>query len=276
MHVGVNIPTFGEFADIEVIAELAVRAEATGWDGFFVWDHVIWPWSDELADPSVALTAVALSTRRIRFGPIVTPLPRRRPAKVARELATLDQLSGGRVILGAGAGGFRQEFDDLGESADPAARAAQLDEALAVLAGLWSGKRFNFTGDHYQVRDTRFRPTPASEPRIPVWIGGQWPRQGPLTRALRWDGYVPIKADGTAIRPADAHAIAERLRLAERPGFDLVVTTGAAGALAEYAAAGVTWWLETPKPWAVSLADMRSRIEAGPPPSTTDGGRLLV
>lgn len=100
MRMGMSVPTFGDFADVRALADLAATAEAGGWDGFFVWDHIRWPWADDLVDAWIAMTAIAIATERIRLGPLVTPLPRRRPAKVAREAVTLDRLSGGRLILG--------------------------------------------------------------------------------------------------------------------------------------------------------------------------------
>jgi alkanesulfonate monooxygenase SsuD/methylene tetrahydromethanopterin reductase-like flavin-dependent oxidoreductase (luciferase family) len=267
MRMGISVPIFSEFADVRALADLAASAEAAGWDGFFLWDHLVWPWADEIVDAWIALTAIALRTERIRIGPLVTPLPRRRPAKVARETVTLDRLSGGRLIFGAGAGEFPAEFADLGEAGDAATRAAMLDEALQVVTGLWSGETVRFSGAYYQVREARFRPPALQQPRIPVWIGGQWPRPGPLARAARWDGYVPIKVDLGAITPDDVAAMARRLDLAARPGFDLVVF-GSEELIPEFAAAGATWWLDGPTPWDLSLPAMQRRITAGPP----DGG----
>jgi alkanesulfonate monooxygenase SsuD/methylene tetrahydromethanopterin reductase-like flavin-dependent oxidoreductase (luciferase family) len=264
MRMGISVPTFGEFADVRVLADLAGTAESAGWDGFFVWDHVVWPWADEIVDAWIALAAVALRTERIRFGPLVAPLPRRRPAKVARETVTLDRLSGGRLILGAGAGDFPAEFTDLGEAGDAVTRAAMLDEALTVVDALWSGEAVHFNGAHYQVRGAQFRPRALQLPRIPVWIGGQWPRPGSLARAVRWDGYVPIKADQSATTPADVAAMADRLDLASRPGFDLVVF-GSDEDVAGYASAGATWWIDSPLPWEPSLTEMQRRAAAGPP-----------
>ncbi|MFI9723616.1 LLM class flavin-dependent oxidoreductase [Streptomyces sp. NPDC052396] len=265
LRCGVNVPTFGEFADIRLLAQLAASAEESGWDGFFLWDHVVWPWAEEAADPWIALTAVALHTQHIRIGPLVTPLPRRRPQKVARETVSLDRLSGGRLTLGAGSGAFPQEFDDLGEPAtDARTRAAVLDESLAVLAGLWSGETFSFSGAHHRVHQARFLPAPVQRPRIPVWVGGQWPLRGPLERALRWDGYVPLKGTPVPFSKSEVADIAHRVGLADRPGFDLVISDRD-GNPADYAAAGATWWVDTPPPWDISLPEVRDRIAAGPP-----------
>src|SRR5262249_24104165 len=145
------------------------------------------------------LTAIATVTTRIRIGALVTPLARRRPWKVARETVSLDRLSGGRLVFGAGlgsAGGAESEWAAFGEEGDLGARAEMLGEALAVLAGLWSGERFSHSGKHYSVRDAVFRPTPAQTPRIPVWIAAYWPNRAPLRRAARWDGLFALFRDG--------------------------------------------------------------------------------
>ena len=109
MRYSVNVPNFGEFAAPEVFAEVARRAEEAGWDALLVWDHVVGEkdlrW--EIADPWILLTAAALATRRIRLGTAITPVARRRPSKLAREVTTLDRLTGGRMILGAGLGDAR-------------------------------------------------------------------------------------------------------------------------------------------------------------------------
>jgi alkanesulfonate monooxygenase SsuD/methylene tetrahydromethanopterin reductase-like flavin-dependent oxidoreductase (luciferase family) len=267
MYTGVYVETFEELADVRLLADLAAEAEAAGWDGFFICDQLVWPWADAIVDTTVVLTAIALRTERIRFGALVVPLPRRRPAKVAREYATLDRLSGGRLIFGAGAGGFREEFGDLGDATEDVTRAEMLDEALTVVTRLWSGDTFDFDGRHYQVRQTRFRPTPVQRPRIPVWIGGQWPRRGPVARAARWDGFAPMKQDGSEITLDDLSAISARLELPSRPGFDLIAYGAADPDLLGLAEVGVTWWVHARPPWAVSVTKIRDRIAAGPPRS---------
>jgi len=167
MHFALNLPHFGPHADARLLADLARQAEDTGWDGFFIWDHVAMPEAAPVVDPWVALTSCAMRTSRIRLGTMVTPLPRRRPWKLARETASLDQLSGGRLTLGAGTGLFEQEFGDLGEESDPKARGDMLDEALEVLTGLWSGKPFSHEGRHYRLRDAHFLPPPSNSRASP-------------------------------------------------------------------------------------------------------------
>ena len=170
MHFGIHLPIFGPYGDALRLADLAAEAEEAGWDGFFLWDAVAN--ALPLVDPWVALTAIALNTKRIRLGPLVTPLSRRRPWKVARETVSLDHLSHGRLILGAGSGGDPEEFDDLGEARDPKIRAAMLEEGLEVLINLWSGKTFTFEGSYYHIQTAQFLPRPLQSPRIPIWVGG--------------------------------------------------------------------------------------------------------
>ncbi|CAN5577988.1 hypothetical protein BH09CHL1_BH09CHL1_28950 [soil metagenome] len=194
MRFGLHIPNFGDFHDIRAIAELAHEAEQAGWDGFFIWDHILYAKTKRaVIDPWIALAAIAMRTERIRFGPLVSALPRRRPWKVARETVSLDQLSGGRLILGAGLG-FPpdNEFSRFGEDPDLKVRAAKLDESLDIINGLWSGKTFKYDGVHYQLEPTQFWPKPVQEPRIPIWVAGTWPKyMAPFRRAARWDGVCP-------------------------------------------------------------------------------------
>jgi probable F420-dependent oxidoreductase len=286
MQYGVYLPNFGPFGDARVLAEYARLAEEAGWDGFYIWDHIApWPgWSDYLVDPWVALTAVAMSTRRIRIGMTVTPLPRRRPWKVARETVSLDRLSGGRLTLGVGIGGEGKEYDSLGEERDLKKRGAMLDEALAVVTGLWSGENFSYTGEYYQVQDQRFLPKPVQQPRIPVWVGGFWPHKAPLRRAAKWDGAYILYQEG----PQEMDQIRETSAfLREQRGdstapFDMVYlgrpTPGsnkkeAAEIVREYADLGVTYWLENTLPFVFGgdlgenwpMESIRERIIQGPP-----------
>jgi alkanesulfonate monooxygenase SsuD/methylene tetrahydromethanopterin reductase-like flavin-dependent oxidoreductase (luciferase family) len=140
-------------------------------------------------DPWVCLAAMATRTNRIRLGSTVTPLPRRRVAKLAAEAVALDHLSGGRVTLGIGLGdAWDMALANLGERTDARIRAEMVDEGLEVLVGLWSGEQFTYDGRFYQVQDVTMLPRPLQSPRIPIWIGGQYPRAGPIARAARWDG----------------------------------------------------------------------------------------
>jgi alkanesulfonate monooxygenase SsuD/methylene tetrahydromethanopterin reductase-like flavin-dependent oxidoreductase (luciferase family) len=135
---GLWLPLFEDLADPVVVAGLAAEAEEAGWQGVFVWDHLGWRAPvRQVADPWITLAAIAAATDRVRLGPMVTPLARRRPAKVARETATLDRLSGGRLVLGVGLGTDQSggELSKTGEALDDRTRAAMLDESLDILAG---------------------------------------------------------------------------------------------------------------------------------------------
>jgi alkanesulfonate monooxygenase SsuD/methylene tetrahydromethanopterin reductase-like flavin-dependent oxidoreductase (luciferase family) len=149
IRYGINVPNFGDYNRPRVLADLAESAEEAGWDGFFIWDHMVG--ETPFCDPTVALSAIALLTDRIRLGAMITPLPRRRPWKVAREMVSLDHLSGGRVIMGVGLGNPPTEYSKLGEEPGARARAEKLDESLEIITGLWSGERFSHEGKHYRL-----------------------------------------------------------------------------------------------------------------------------
>ena len=281
MRYAVNVPNFEDYSDVRTVAALAADAEAAGWDGFFVWDHLVFvkAWKLRIADPWLLLAGVALATERLRLGPMVTPLARRRPWKVARETVTLDRLSGGRLVLGVGLGEPpTDEYGSFGEPTDPKVRADMLDEGLEVLTRLWSGETVSFSGRHYRVDEVAFQPTPAQRPRIPIWVAGAWPRRGPLRRAARFEGSAPLKLDdqGELVR-LDAEdvrgllAVVGGLRQEQGP-FDVLVggispedPAAARDQLAELAEAGVTWWQETVDPRQTDLDAFRRRVRQGPP-----------
>lgn len=274
---GENGPTF---ADPHTLAELAGDAERAGWDGLFLWDHIVLDWTEQTADTWIALAAAALNTSRIRLGTMVSPLPRRRPWKVARESVSLDRLSNGRLTLGVGTGLGQAEWDDLGEQASPKARGAMLDEALEVLAGLWSGQAFSYTGKYYRVKETRFLPGPLQTPRIPVWVGGFWPNKAPFVRAAHWDGVFPLFNSEGDQKLADFRACVAFVR-SQRPAegpFDIASVGYTWGAddcqpVQPYLEAGATWWMECLDPWrfgwdtksAWPVEAMRQRVLQGPP-----------
>jgi len=274
MQHGITLPNFGEYGDAQVLADLAATAEEAGWEGVFVWDHIVFDRHHPMrvVDPWVALAAMAMVTRRVRLGPLVTPLARRRPWKLARETVSIDHLSHGRLILGVGLGDpADHEFAAFGEEPEPRVRAAKLDEGLDVLTGLWRGVPFRYHGSHYHLDDMTFLPPPRQSPRIPIWVAGLWPHRAPFRRAARWDGVVPIKLDGP-MSPHDVEQISgyiQTLRDGSDP-FDLAFwdgcTPGPTGArtIAPYAEAGVTWWLEGLHTARGSLEAMRTRIKAGP------------
>ncbi len=272
----VGLPNVGEFGDPRVLAELAVAAEEHGWDGVFLWDHVLyhdpsWP----VANPTVALAAVAARTSQVRLGPLMTALPRRRVQVVAREVASLDLLSGGRTVFGAGPGSMDAEYAAFGEAASLRERGERLDESLMVLAELWSGREVRFHGRHVLVDGVRMLPTPVQQPRIPIWCAGRWPVTAGFRRAARWDGVMPTHTDygmGATMPPEVLSTILAAIA-AERGGladFDVALegrTTPAEGArvVTTYAEVGLTWWVEAMGWWRGGVAEARSRIAAGPP-----------
>jgi alkanesulfonate monooxygenase SsuD/methylene tetrahydromethanopterin reductase-like flavin-dependent oxidoreductase (luciferase family) len=286
MRYSVNVPNFGEFAAPEVFAEVARRAEEAGWDALLVWDHVV-EQKDlrrEIADPWILLTAAALATRRIRLGTAITPVARRRPAKLAREVTTLDRLTGGRVILGVGLGApVADEYGSFGDTTDTRVLAERLDEGLHALDLLWSGKPVTYRGNQVTVDDVVFLPTPVQRPRVPVWVGGVWPNKSPMRRAARWDGAIPATAGFEAGRPPGVSETRDLVRflracradngLADRP-FDIVIggasPAGAPAArdvIGPLADAGITWWDER-MPWGDDLdrtEPILRRIDQGPP-----------
>ena len=204
------LPLFNELADPAVVAGLAAEAEEAGWHGVFVWDHLRWRAPVlQVADPWITLAAIATATERLRLGPMVTPLARRRPAKVARETATLDRLSDGRLTLGAGLGSdrFGGELSATGEQLDDRQRGQMLDEALEILTTAWSGQPVHHRGEHYTVDGIQFLPRPAQQPRVPVWVAGLPGNPRPLRRAARYDGFFPSRLSagesGFKIRVSD-------------------------------------------------------------------------
>ena len=246
---GIFLAPFDELVDPGTLAELARRAEQRGWDGFFLWDHIKYrPPVRAVADPWIALAAIACATDRLRIGPLVTPLSRRRVQKVARETVTLDHLSRGRLTLGVGLGSDRNdELEPFGEVVDPRERARLLDQGLERLGTFWAGE---------------FQPMPVQEPRVPVWVAGRWPNRRPVQRAARWDGMFPIDLDG----PDDLAALATEirdLRAGREDPFDLVAEIQPGAAAEPWEAAGATWVLTDFEPQP-RLDDVREAIEAGP------------
>ena len=247
MMRGLFIAPFDELVDPRVMAGVAAAAEDRGWDGLYVWDHIIYrePVS-AVADPWIVLSAIASATSKLRIGPLVTPLARRRVQKLARETATLDLLSGGRLTLGVGLGSDNSgELGPFGEELDAKKRAVLLDDGLERLAAMWGGE---------------FEPAPVQQPRIPVWVAARWPNRRPVRRAVRWDGLFPIEMPGPEALAELAHETAEA-----RGGepFDLVAEIAPGDDPGPWAQAGATWVLtgfgRQPR-----LAEVREAIAAGP------------
>lgn len=278
MQFAINMPNFGIFHDARFMAGLAREAEDAGWDGIFIWDHVLWTWPEIMpaADPYVMLAAIAMATERMKFGAMVTPIARRRPWKLARELTTLDQLSGGRVVLGAGIGGdWFGDYSKFGEPPDDKTHGEMLDEGLAVIDGLWSGEPFSYEGKHYKLKDAQFLPRPVQIPRIPVWLAARWPNKKPFRRAAQWDGVYPLPLeDNSELKPQDLRdliAYTMEYRTSSGP-FD-VLTVGRSSSsdtaknldhIGPLAEAGATWWLEA-FDWNDTKEQVHERIAQGPP-----------
>jgi alkanesulfonate monooxygenase SsuD/methylene tetrahydromethanopterin reductase-like flavin-dependent oxidoreductase (luciferase family) len=248
VRFAIDVPPFGELSDPRVLAGLAAAAEERGWDGFFVWDHVVYRAPVRaVADPWVALAAVACATSNVRIGTMITPLSRRRVHKVARETVTLDLLSSGRLTLGVGIGSARNnELEPFGEVADPRERARLLDRGLDDLTRYWAGE---------------FEPVPVQQPRIPVWVAAEWPHRRPVRRAMRWDGLFPTGLPD----PGALAELASEVR-AGRPDavpFDIVVDLPPGDDPRPWADAGATWAV-TDFGISPGLAEVRAAIDAGP------------
>src|SRR5262249_9424740 len=215
MRYSVNVPNLGEFAAPEIFAEVARRAEQADWDAVLVWDHVAGErdlrW--EIADPWLLLTAAALATSRIRLGTAITPVARRRPSKLAREVTTLDRLTGGRMILGAGLGDpIDGEYGTFGDTTDTKVLAERLDERPHALDLLFSGEPVTYRGNQVTIHDVVFLPVPVQRPRVPIWVGGFWPNKAPMRRAARWDGAIPVMAGWESGGRPDLSEVQELVR----------------------------------------------------------------
>ncbi|MBM4419027.1 MAG: LLM class flavin-dependent oxidoreductase [Chloroflexi bacterium] len=283
MKFAIHIHNHGVWSDPGLIATIARDADEAGWDGVFVADHLqqeIRGVPSPVADPWIALAVIANATSLARLGPMVTPLPRRRPWQLASEAVTIDRLSSGRLILGLGSG-IGNSFAPFSETQDPRVRAEMLEEGLDVLVGLWSGAPFTYLGKHFQVRDATFLPRPTQAPRIPIWLAGHWPHPKPFRRAARWDG---IFIDGPGvdwtkgeiIAPDDLKAslsltLEERARLGLGEPFDVIIGGWSPNAermaenLAPFARLGATWWVEAIYEPFSDVATFRDRVRRGPP-----------
>lgn len=273
MRYGVVSTNFGSYADPAVIARLAASAERAGWDAFFVWDHLAYVWNGPTGDPWILLAAAATATSRLRLGTAISPVPRYSPHLLAGTLATLDVLSGGRMILGAGLGGVSDEFTAFGAPGDAQVRAAMTDEGLTLIDALWQGESVSHDGQFYSAQEVTFSPRPVQRPRIPIWIGGT--SDAALRRAARWDGWITDSTSESAITmtPQELAERIERMRTHGMPGTYLdVAFSGYSAAdgtqiVESYRQAGATWWLESIHDLRGDLQTMAERIEAGPPKS---------
>jgi len=265
MRQALWFPLFDEFADPRTVARLAADAEEAGWDGMFVWDQLWWrPPIASVSDPWITMAAMAASTERLRIGPMVTPVARRRPVKLLREATTLDLLSGGRLTLGVGLGSdrFAGEFSRSGEELDDRIRAEQLDEALEILAGGWTGEVVDHHGTHYTVDSVRFLPRPAAG-RIPVWVAGFPGNRKPMRRAARYDGFFPVNLTSPD-QLAESVDYLGSLR-DSLTGYDVVVAVEPGDDVRPWESAGATWCLTDFDPAVLRLSDVETVLREGPP-----------
>ena len=238
VRFAICLSNFGTYADPHASVRVARAAEAAGWDGFFVWDHLAYVWGLPSADPWLTLAAVAVAADRLTLGTAVTPLPRRRPQVVAQQLRTLEALNGGRVIFGAGLGGNEKEFTAFGEDFDARRRAKLLDHGLQLVRELWEG---------------------------PIWIGGN--SSPALRRASRWNGWIAnsVRNEGMTMTPAE---FARKVELIGRADVDFACngysSPDDAALCAEYADAGATWWLENLGDRRFAPDELLDRVVAGP------------
>lgn len=247
MQFGLNVINFWELGRPAMIQEIARRGEAAGWDGLFTWDHVLAHWDQEMAyDPWILLASAACVTERLLLGTNVTPVPRRRPHDLANQVATLDELSGGRAVLGVGIGGDVEELRLLGEITDPVERGDLLDAGLEVIRQRWSRR---------------------------IWVGGNSGRA--RRRAARWHGWTTsLITDERGTLGVTPAAFAEQLATVLRSRdvkdpFDVVVegySNPSDGAMVrEYADVGATWWCDSINGYRASIPDLLARVDAGPP-----------
>ena len=259
------LPLFDALADPAVVARLAAEAEQAGWHGVFVWDQLRWRTPvRQVADPWITLAAIATATEQVRLGPMITPLPRRRPAKLARETATLDQLSGGRLTLGVGIGSdrFASELSMTGEQLDDRLRGQMLDEALQILVAAWSGAPVHHRGAHYTVDGIQFLPRPVQRPGVPVWVAGFPGNRKPQRRAARYDGFFPANLEHPD-QLAEVVVTITQLRQDTTAPYDIAVGLPPGTDPAPWAKAGATWWLPEFPP-GVSLDQVRGVLRDGP------------
>ncbi len=270
MRYGMLTPNFGEFGEARALADLAAEAERSGWDGFFLWDHIQFPGLEPAADPWVALGAMAMRTEKLRLGTLVTPIGRRRIAKLAREVITLDRLSNGRAVLGVGLGFIAlPEFADFGDETDPRTRGEMLDEGLDLLSKLMTGEPVKHAGVHYQLETPGFAPS-VQRPRVPIWVAGGWPGKKPFRRAARWDGVAPMSKqamEGQMIQPDQLAELVDYVSTHRtEPGPYDVIQIGASDGppVREFADAGATWWIAAAAP-RDTIEQVRERLRSGPP-----------
>ena len=262
MRYAISIPNMGDPARL---VALAVTTEQAGWDGVFLWDHLhfVRDLGLDVVDPWVTLGAMAVGTERVRLGTLVTPVPRRRPWKLAKEVVTLDHLSEGRAILGVGLGEpAADEYGAFGEPTDDRQRAGLLDEGLALLERFLRGDAVRHEGSDFRV-DAHLRPAARRRPRPPIWVAGKWPNRGPIERARGYDAFVPIQPDGM---PAGPDVIAAATAALRDDGVEIVASAAPGVPPSAYEDAGATWFVDSAWPGVQGwVDDLEERAALGPP-----------
>ena len=285
------LPNWEVGGDTRLMVEYGVAAEEASWDGLLLADHLAFPpWGSvtpgpsprpddfdflDFVDPWISLAGIAARTEHITLGSWVTPVPRRQPCQFARDLATLDRLSQGRVLLGAGLG-RRSEYEPFGDEWNPRALGRRYDEALEIIDGLWRGERVTYQGEFHTVDDVAVLPTPVQRPRIPIIIGGLWPYRKPFQRGARWDGIMP-HFPGDGVLPAEGDDTPEEIvremlayyhSLTDDPG-EIMLLANPPGSTPDYPhiceELGVTWLctrtVDAAGQWRLDL----EQIQQGPP-----------
>lgn len=260
---GLYLAPFGELAEPRRLVDIAQAAEQGGWDGVFLWDHMLRPIEETqlIGDAWISMAAMAMATATIRLGPLVTPITRRRPWKLARESVALDRLSDGRLILGLGLGvDSGGELTRLGEIVDPLVRADRLDEGARLLLALWSGEPVTHLGEHFLVDDAQFRPVALQRPHIPLWFAARKQAQRPVRRAARiGNGIHAIEMDEETVATMLETIVAERGSL---DGFDIALNVEPGTDGSARGAQGATWIMHAFGPTA-TFADVMAVVRNG-------------
>jgi alkanesulfonate monooxygenase SsuD/methylene tetrahydromethanopterin reductase-like flavin-dependent oxidoreductase (luciferase family) len=279
VHYGLSVMNFGDLAEARVMADLAREAEAAGWEALLVWDHLAFVWGPPSGDPWTLVTACAIATERLLVGTDVSVIARERPLPFANRVATVDRLSGGRVVLGVGIGGAEDEYRAAGEAVDLRERAALTDEVLSVVRPLLAGETVTCRGAACTVQGVTLAPLPVQAP-VPVWVGGN--SAGARRRAALHDGWMPVPYDeqGSLVLPPAAFGqqlagiLATRSAAGIPAGTPFAAAThgetpadavAAEAAVRPWADAGATWWLESLHGYRGTIEELFARVQAGPP-----------
>jgi alkanesulfonate monooxygenase SsuD/methylene tetrahydromethanopterin reductase-like flavin-dependent oxidoreductase (luciferase family) len=272
MQYGLIVANFDEYADTDLLVEWGIEADEAGWDGIFLADHLQHEIASSFMDPWIVLSGLAAKTDSIKLGTWVTPVPRRLPWQIARNLATLDHLSDGRVILGAGLGSPPEDYTNFVLVYDPKHLAKRFDESLDIMDGRWSDGQFRYHGDVFTITNVDLCPKPVQRTRIPIVTAGRWPLKRPIQRGARWDGIMPIGRDFPRQLPDDEirecieyyHSLCE-----DDPGDVFLRFSPDSPRLDELLELcenlGVTWALFGAIPPTGSKAMNLGRIREGPP-----------